>query len=181
MALPKLPADTTSRYRLVYSVAGIVHRINVHVPTATAQADAVTLGTNLANLLKGVLPNNCIFSSIEWAQLGSNIFNPIASLNIAGTVAGSTSTMNTPGYLSFVGRSLSGRKTRLFLFGVQAVNDNNWRVEGPENTAVQAVITGLNSGTGSVACIDGTMPVWKGYANFGYHRHFVKKARQGAG
>lgn len=181
MALPPLPPTTTARYKLHYAVGTLQHVLDVHVPTATTSDQAVTYGTALANLLKGICGNNVIFQAIDWAALGSNVFNQIATLNIVGAIGGAITGEALARECSFAGRSLSGRKTRLFLFGVAIPNDANWRIERGEHAGVAAVIDGLNAGVGQVACIDATLPVWRPYMNYWANKHWVKRARQGGG
>ena len=148
---------------------------------APLQGDAVTNGTALANLLKPVMGTNCSFTGIDYAPEGSDIFNPAATLSIAGTGSFTVPATSTPYQISFTARSGSGRKTRLFVFGTNASIDTNWRIEQSESTAFGAIMSGLASGVGGITCIDGSVPIWHAYANVGANDHWVKKVRQGAG
>jgi hypothetical protein len=181
MPLPALPANLVQRYKLRYQVQGNQHSITVHMSTTGTSSDAGTNGTALANLLKTILPSNGSFVGVDFAAAGSNVFNPVVTLSIAGTGAAASGTINTPRAASFVGRNANGRKIRLFIIGVDLAADTNWRVEIAEDTRVSAIVTGLNAGTGDVRCIDGVAPLWRAYVNIKYMDHWVKAQRKLAG
>lgn len=178
MPLPALPDSTTARYRLVYTADGITHRIQAHRPLQDTSAASITDATALANLLKVLVPTNVIFTGVEWADIGSNVFNLVATLNIAGTVATALTVADHPRFGSFVGRSNDGRKVRMLVFGVSGGADNTWRFTRQEYAAVGTVVDGLNTGTGNVRTISSGTPVWKNYMNLGYHDRYIRKARQ---
>lgn len=178
MTLPPLPPTTTSRYRLNYTANGLAHSIVVHNPTGTSQATALSNATALANLLKPLVFTDTVFQSVDWADLGSDVFNPLGTLNIAGTFTGNGQPVGRPWYYGFVGRSPSGRKTRFFLFGVPIPNDANFRITTSELASIATAVTALNSGTGGIMCIDASQPVWKPYINVGTHDHYVKRIRR---
>lgn len=176
-----LPATNTPRFRIHYTTANLQHTICLHQAPTVDAAGAVTNATALINLLKQALYAGSVFTLIDYAPTGSDIFNPAATVNIAGSVAGALPAQDAPISASWTGRSLSGRKTKFLLFGAALPNDVNWRYEPTENTAIANIITGLNNGVGDIRTIDGLLPAWHPYANISANRHWVRRARQGAG
>lgn len=179
MPLPPLPAHLTPRYRLNYSANNVLHSINVHLATPTSSSAALTAATALANLLKILCYASTSFTSVDYAEAGSDVFNQIGTLAIVGTLAGTTAAADNPRQGSFAGRSTSGRKTRLFIYGIAGGVDASYRFTRAEWPAVGTVVDGLNAGTGAIAAIDGsTTLAWKNYMNVGYNDRYVKKARR---
>lgn len=181
MPLLPLPAHNTIRFRLNYSTGGSIrHSIICHQLPGTSQAQLITNATELANLLKPIMWTDSVFDSIDLADQGSDIFNQVAVISVAGSVAGGQPLYQRPYYYCYAGRGSSGRKTRLFQFGISVPQDPNWRVTGAENAGVQAIINGLNSNAGQIALIDGTRTglLWKSYANLGTHDRYVKRIRR---
>lgn len=179
MPLPALPAHTTKRYKLIYTAYSIAHSITVHMDTAAAASDATALATALANLLKPLVGPAVVFTGVQFAALGEDVFNDVATLNIAGTGAANGAGIAPDLSISFTGRSPSGRKTRMFLFGPTLPGDSNWRLTRTEWPAVGTVIDGLNNtDVGGIRVIDASKPVWHSYVNWDYNDHYVKRARR---
>jgi len=150
-----------------------------HQALQTTAAQAVTNATALANLLKVLQANDTLYTSVDFAEAGSDVFNPAGTLSIAGTQPIASTPAARPLYYNFAGRGVSGRKTRLFVFGIPAGIENNWRYTTAEAASVNTVVNGLNAQTGSLALIDGSVGItWKPYANVGANDRYVKRIRR---
>lgn len=169
------------RSQLHYTAAGTGHILLLHWAPGTDATLAQTNATAVANQFKTISPTNLVFDGHSYAPAGSNIFNPTAWTNITGTATGTINASFAPGYYSFVGRTVGGCRTRLYLYAMTAIPDANWRVEGAEAAAWQAVITWLNSTSSPLVARDGLGVIWKNYANAGFNAHYQKKSRRNAG
>ena len=81
-------------------------------------------------------------------------------------------------FVQFGGRSItSGVRVKLYLFETFVQPDANMRKGATELTAVGNVITELNSSDNEICAVDGSLVIWKNYANLGQNDHLTHKAR----
>lgn len=178
MPLPALPAHNVPRYRLNYTTGNVQHAMVIHMSPLEDANNVIAYSSALANLLKPTVYTDCLFTSVDFAPAGSDVFNQVGTMSIAGTGAGTQPVTARPFYACYVARSPSGRKTRIFFFGAGVPGDLSWRITTVESAAVAAIVSGLNSGTGGIRTIDGQIPVWKPYMNYGASHRMVRRIRR---
>lgn len=172
-----LPQSNTERVKYTYQNSVAEHSIIFRVVTGTPIADV----DEVMQLLLTHLGVNCMASTItavERALLGSNIFNPAVGSTLLGDSFGSgagSPTQNAES-VGIVGRGSDGRRSRLFLFGYGAA-DNNFRITAAENVNVTTLINALNDPDVPLLTISGTAPTFNNYWNVNFNDHWVKEAR----
>ncbi len=179
MPLTPLPEDNTERWWIIYTNNGTTHRMMARTLVGLTAASMSTNFQSIFAALTGTL-NATTIVGMEKASKGSGVRNP---QTYSGTTTfGSGTELDTDGRaraLSFVGRSAGGRKSRLFLFGVKAIPEGDYRVDTTESAGVASAVIALNLPAGSFLSIDELKPIWKAYANIGYSDHWIKEYRKG--
>lgn len=179
MPLAALPANNTERWKLIYSVGGLQHSMQMRTDTTVPTQSTVEGGfTQLLGDLTAQL-YTVTFVRLERAPVGSDIFNPV-STTLTGTLAGSGAPSKEASVrcLSFVGRSTGGRKNRVYIYGYNANLSDNMRITPAEQAAVGTAINRINGYLHLFVSIDGIKPVYAQYINIGYNDHWTKLVRK---
>lgn len=179
MALPPLDPANTARWRLKYSVGGHEHTMLMRVDATNPSQTTVESG--FSQLLGDLSPLlfTVTFVALEFAAVGSSIFNPVTT-TLTGTLAGT----GAPGeeqsvrQMSFVGRAITGRKNRVFLYGYKNDILDNMRITPAETTEVGTAINRINGYLHLFVAIDGVKPTYKQYININYNKHWTRVVRQ---
>jgi len=176
-----LPPSNTTRWWAVYTNNNTQHRLMVRTAASVTAAQANTFFNTLFNTLAPIIFSTAV-QNLETAVLGSNVRNIVAWTGPASYGAGSEAgTDGRARAFSFVGRSVDGRKTKLFVFGGKPFSEGDYRIDTSEDAAVLAAVNLLNGANGVYLSISGLQPVWKGYANIGYNDHWIKEYRKAGG
>lgn len=177
MPLPPLPEHNTPRYFLDYEG-------DMGKRTAQIRSDPSLSHTSVAQaiaayveLLRPITYMAVVFTSLRFAPAGSNVSNPVDWTSVAGTANTTQVGADYPRFISFAGRSTSGRLVRLFHYGCTLAQTNDFRIQLAENTVVTAIRDFLNDQALAFLTIDGTRAVWKPYANAGYNAYHQRKRR----
>ena len=178
MPLAPLPASNTQRFFIGLSGGGHQHHIQVRANDSVDAAQAaIDLGF-VATTLQPVIYNDYTFNELLHAEKGSDIRNPVASWEvISGTQAFGQPVTEHPYALCARGRSTSGRKARLFLWGVNAARNSSWMVIPDAGSALEAFIAILVATPTYFLAIDGTKPVWRLDFTAGYNDAIVEDDR----
>lgn len=171
-----LPPSNTDRYKLIYSTAPFEHSITMRVqPTVTAAQASTFYDGFLAQLipLLGVIT----IVRLEKANINSDVFNAVTWSGAATYGSGVPANIQEPAFISFVGKSLQGRRVRVTVFGITGVTQQDYRFQAGENAAADAARAVLATGTDRWLAVDGIKPVWNGYANLGFNAHYQRKLR----
>jgi len=174
-----LPQSNTMRWWAVYTCNGSEHRVMARTgPAATAASMSTVFSTLFANLAGQMVATT--ITGLEQSLAGSNIrlLHPYTGAQPTGTGTNIDNDQRAR-TLSFVGRTAGGHKSRLFVFGIDAFSEGDYRVDTTESTFVAAVVTQLVNTPGVFLGIDGLAPVWHSYANIGYNDHWIKVYRKG--
>lgn len=171
------------RVRVRYALAWTNHVMNIHLAPNTDAATALNAVNNVLGQMKQLLCTDEQFYAADLIPAGTNIGNPLAGFQ---PVLGVGNAANRPanaaaGVVTFVGRTVAGTKARLFIFSDELNLDRNYRIDPAEWTPLAAITSWMNSTACPLVALDGLAPVWKTYANFSPHKHWVRKLRQGAG
>jgi hypothetical protein len=178
MPLTPLPQSNTKRYFLSYLADTQRHHVQIRVADTVSDGAAIT---ELQALVTGILPqaySGTVFDILEVADSGSDIRNVVAGWTSQTGTLGSGEPDNIRPYTyGFAGRSPSGRKVKLFLFGMSYNQPDTWRFIPGAATDFDSFITQLNATADFYLAIDGTKPVWYDYINIAVNDHWVKVAR----
>lgn len=185
MPLAPLPENTTARYIVKYVANGRNHTVQFRYDDGGVSAPPgfLFLGqlTVFFNAMAAYMPTDWELLEAWYIASGSIVTVPagLPSGVTAGLMAPALS--EAPGYFTFVGRSVDGRKVRLYLLGVglTPANDtsyaSDYRITAAEDAVVAAAVAALD--VSEVLTISGELPLWKTYVNLGYNYHWQKKLR----
>lgn len=174
-----LPPSNSERWWLVYQVNGDTHRLMMRTATG---ATAANVSLTLHGLINRMAPDLNLLTplNLEYAFINSNVRNTALWSQAASYGAGDESTNDGRARsASFVGRAISGRRARLFLYGFKRNASGDYRTNIEENAQVLAAVAYLNGANGAFLAVDRSQPTYKGYVNVGYNDHWVKVARRG--
>jgi len=135
----------------------------------------------VADTLAPVMGSNVSFNSVSVALSGSDVVNPVAGLDPVAGTGSAVGVTNQPRAISIPGRSSTGRKTKVFLYGTATDSlplSDSWEQDPITDTVIQGFQALLVSQGDFWLAIDGVKPVWYFRLNIKFNDHFVAKARQ---
>lgn len=172
-----LPPSNTQRWKYTYENA-----VNEHSVTFRTNAGA-TLGDvdAVAHQLFSVIGAGCsafTVTGLEFADAGSDIFDPITGSSEVGDSFGSGTAIKQydATAITFVGRAAGGRRARISLFGWKS-DLSEFRLTAGESADVTSFVGTLNGVDSPIVAINAVGPVWHAYADIKANDHWVDKAR----
>lgn len=172
------PVDGTRRWKVFYDCGGFEHQFLVRMLVTATETDISAL---VAEFLTDV--TSLFFAStvtaVQEAAKGSNFFFPITADLVGHTWgSGANNLTGNPMQLNFVGRSSTGKRVRLGLFGYKG-SFSDWRMTGAESSVIADAVATLNFTTNIFIAIDESVPVWYPYADIGANDYWLKQSRAG--
>lgn len=177
-----LPQSNTGRMWIDYLANGRQHTMMLRyggagLPTVTFQDFVI----DFLSVCGPLMPTDWTFLGARVAVAGSDISNPFNFVpeTLTGTYTPAVS--EAPAFVSFVGRSGTGRRGRIFLLGAglspagEQSFAGNYRVTPAELTTISSALQVLDQA--DFLAIDGNALVWNRYANLGYHAYWQKELR----
>ena len=178
MSLTPLPANNTKRYFLGNIASSKQHHIQIRTSDTASDSAMVTVLTDAFSNLLPVMFNDCSFNELLVAEHGSDIRNPVSGWStLVGTAGVPQPDQDIPLSLCARGRSPTGRKVRLFLWGMFFTRDTDWVLQPSEGSEFGIFIAFLNAASNVYLAIDGTQPIWRGDYTIQFNDHWVQDAR----
>lgn len=178
MPLTPLPENNTKRYTLVFKTPQHTHHITARCADTIGDSTAISNMTAIAAAMQDVVGNDCSFTSLLVAAHGSNIFNPVSGWTPVTGTAAPLDPKEEPRSFCISGRASSGRKSKVFFWGVSGfTTPATYKSEPIAIGGLSGVQGLLNSQTDFWLAIDGAKPVWYNRVTVGYNDHFVATAR----
>lgn len=169
----------TARLFVDYADGDTRHTVILRPQTGVSIATLATWFNDWLTDNAGLFLERVSFDGAREAAQNSNVTNPIAWTTVDGTNPSSPKTDGKPWFLSFVGRSAQGHRTRISFFGSAYGDDSNYRITAAENTGVADAVADLNDLQAKLGDITGSKAVWKDYINLGYNAYWQRQARRG--
>lgn len=179
MPLPALPESNTKRYFLVYTCPPFTHRLQIRcLETATDAAAIARVEGDFGTLINDQFGSNVTFDGLEVAAKGSDIRNPVAGFTpFVGGAGTPTIGEDVARTFSVRGRSPTGRKTKLLLFGMQGAEEGDFLLTPGGGSDLLGFIAVLNGGTAFYKTIDESSAVWKPNLTLDYNDHYIAQLR----
>ena len=174
-----IPPTNTARLFVDYADGDTRHTVILRPQTGVTVAQLATWFNDFLTDNAGLFLTRVSFDGAREALINSNVTNPIAWTTVAGTNPSSPKTDGKPWFLSFVGRSAQGHRTRMSIYGAAYGDDSNYRITAAENAGVADAVTQLNDLQAKLGDITGSKAVWKDYINLGYNAYWQRQARRG--
>lgn len=178
----------TARYRVRYRVLGQVHTMLFRISRATANPASAgdLISSDVLTIAAPLMFADWAVIGADVAQEDSDVFLPTTSLPVVSGQSVMTGDIShIPLYCSFVGRSTSGKRAALFLYGFNVSphaadnTANDYRIMATENSVVSDVVEALNSHTASGLVANDNSPiVWYPYINVGLNSYYQRRARR---
>ena len=175
--LPELPYNNTGIASLQYTCNSQAHTLEFRLGDTKTSADAAVVAGQLATALKPLMLPGDSFYGLRWQNKDALVSFPVSWTTIVGTGSGSAVPSQAPRFLSWTGRSLAGRRTRVTFFTQLLGADNNYRYNVGDVTQVGSVLAILDDSTRPVVAKDGADVVWNQYANTGFNSYWQREAR----
>lgn len=173
-----LPHNNTGIFYLDYSAEGFDHTMEIRFGASSSALEAAGVADAFLSAVSGQLFLHTIIGA-RVQDIGTNVSYPVEWDGDATYGSGTEGAYATAIYMSFVGRSLDGRRCRIYLLGAKNVadpGDHNYRYD----TTASWVAGGLAALEALPACpvsISGDVVNWKQYANVGINAYWRNKIR----
>lgn len=177
MPLTPLPPSNTARLFVDYISVGDRHTVVFRPQTGVSQVAFVAYIHDLLVQNVALFFTTTIFDGARWADAGSDVTNPQLWESISGTGAGTPAEWQSTAFVSFVGRSSDGRRTKHSFFGHIEAAQNDYRIVQGETPRIDAFVADLSNVNGLIGTISGLKPIYKTYANFGYNAYWQRALR----
>ncbi len=179
MPLPPLDASNTKRYFVLWTIGGTKHHTQVRVIDAIDNATAVLAFQNDFSILLPDLGDNVFIDGLEVAENGSDIRNAVSGW----TTLQGTSGLDCLGQFqartfSLRGRSSSGRKVKMLLWGFVIGRQDDFQLNLSDQTTGQSdFMTQVQARFNAYLTIDGSPAVWRTDYLEDYNDHWEKELR----
>lgn len=172
-----LPPSSTERWKYTYQNAIAEHSLTFRLVEGSTIADADSVMSALAVYFDDVVVETTI-TGLEFAAIGSDIFNPVAGSDMVGSEFGVNEANPTTNSVAatFVGRSVDGRRARLSVFGWFG-GVSNYRLTVAEDPDLGVLIAFLNNPSTPLITIGGLGVIYKQYFDIKSNDHWVAEAR----
>jgi hypothetical protein len=179
MALAPLPASNTKRYFFRTVCGAFAHFTQVRVQDSVDNAAALAAFQNDLLALRPAFGSNVVIDELLVAEHGSDIRNPVAGWTlITGTGGVAISGQNFSRSFSLRGRSATGRKVKLLMWGFINDPQPDFQLavadQLPSQITFQATVQTRAS---YYLAIDGSKPDWRTDYLEDYNDHWEKELR----
>lgn len=186
--MPDFAPNFTARYRIRYSSQSKSHSMMWRI--AASETDPSALITKIGLFLDDMATSmweDWTINSAEFAPADSDVFLPAALPTFGGgEVELSTAVASDAAVpISFVGRSVTGGRARMFLYGtnfpsvIRSTQGLDYRITSVEAANVGDAIVRLNETSPAIVANDNGDVVWYEYVNVKANDAWVRKLRRG--
>lgn len=173
-----LPSHNTGRIYVDYSDGIHPHTMSLRYPASGSASQALTAAAQLL----GALAEDSYLITIAGSRFsvaGSDVTNPIDWTGDATYGEGAMPAVNAPRMVSFVWKSIDGRRGRVEYFGIDTPTPGTYRRYELEATWVGPAIATLESASAAdyICGISGLAIVLNQYANISFARYWQEEAR----
>jgi hypothetical protein len=103
---------------------------------------------------------------------------PAGTLTIVGADASDPPDEKDPRFVSFVGRSNTGKRTRVSVYGLNIIEEADYRIENGDDSNLDGARAVLNVSGGVVSAVDGSQVSWYPYYNWGFNSYVQRRQRR---
>lgn len=173
-----LPDTGTARVFIDYSGITGQHTLKFRVGGTPTPELCFTRAQGLCGVLAGLWTDEVSVDLVRLAPVGSTVTFPIGVPSISPNGGANAEDSQDSKYLTFLGRTITGRRGRFFVYNTAPAVPSDYRYEaGETNAAMLGVLSFLNA-TSDIVAIDGAQPAWVSYVNSGYSAYWQKAYRR---
>lgn len=172
-----LPFNSTSVLFVDYTVCGYQHTIQMRFDGDENVADAmVELDAFLDALGNSIYAT--VINGARFQAEGQDVTQDVTWTGNPAYGVGAGIPADTAYFYDFIGRSQSGRRVRVSIFGAKHQGQEGlFRLPETADAAFSGALGVLRSAEGTFLAIDGQQPVWKRYVNLGPNAYWRNKVR----
>lgn len=177
-----LPENSTGRYFVDYTFRDQGHTLQIRYGAGTAVESLPFHAGVFLSSLATLMDNTWAIVGARLQSAGSTFAVPTVAPVLSATPSGGVlPPANYPQFTTWVGRgNTSGRRVRIFVYGLLLGNDGSYRISnptGPTQAARAALIDGVGEDNVFVT-IGGDAPTWYNYVNQGFNSYWEREARE---
>jgi len=179
MPLTPLPPSNTKRYKMRYTVGGVGHSITARCSSSQNDTTALGFFNALFAAIAASLGSNTVWTQPEVADEGSDVFNAVGGWSPLTGTGSSVAAVDRPRALCFAGRTVNGRKTKAFLYGMTSgfTTPDTYEEDPIVTATIQDFRDLLQSQADFWLGIDGVKPTWYQRITIKTNDHFVDALR----
>lgn len=172
-----LPDNLTARQYYDYQQGAFQHTLMVRCTDSESVAQVDTQMDAIWTAVAAQLVQTTIIG-VRRSPEGSNNSFPVSS-TVAGKTygIGTSTTLNCAQFITFVGRSVGGRRARMTFFGYDGTVPADFRLTVADLGMIGVVSGLLNAQAFMFLAADALRPTWYSYANFGYNAYWQRNNR----
>lgn len=178
MKLPPLPDNNTDRILIQYTSFGQQHVAELRVADGISPATAIDVYNGYANLMKALITTSDVITGARFAEKGTLVSFPLTVSAVQGTNAGAPPADNKPNFISIVGRSPTGYRTRFTVFTGVYGEASKYRMYPGEGAAAFALLNYMKADTNTFFAKDGVKAIINNYINLGVNSYFQRRQRR---
>lgn len=177
-----LPENNTGRYFVDYAFRNQGRSLQLRYGVGTAVESLPFHAGVFLSALAPLMDDSWVIQGARIQSAGSPFSVPTVPPTLSvGPSGGTIAPANYPQFTTFVGRgTISGRRVRVFVYGLILGNDGSYRISAPTGAlaaARNALIAALGEDNVGVT-IGGDAPTWYNYVNQGFNSYWEREARE---
>ena len=174
-----LPSHTTLRLLIQYSSGGQRHVVELRPQGIATETEVNAYAQEIIDLMLPVMATTDSVFGGYWYPAGSNVSLPITVTTGSGAVTVPAATpLSKSAAISFVGRSVSGRRVRMTFFLLASSGAPERRYPIGIVSADYAALWGrISDVPNRCSAVDGENTIWKPYINYLDNSYFQRKGR----
>lgn len=172
-----LPPNLTWRAWLDYEGPGGQHSIMLRFPGDRSQAVVEARLNSFAALLLPLLYDDVQIVSARASAPQTTFSFPLTVAPAQGAVPGAQAAADYPRFVTFSGRTNTGRRVRYFLYNTPVAVDADYRVPVGVTPDLDNLRVFLDDITNDVVAIDAAPAFLYNYYNTGYNAYLQRRAR----
>lgn len=172
------PQNTTGTLFVDYSWNGGKRSFQLHQRTGGNAFSIATVAQQFLEELQPAMPPSWKILGTRFRAAGTNISLPASTINIPLGTSGEPLDKEDPRFVSFIGRSSTGKRTRVSIYGLNLTLEGDYRMENGDITLLDAARAVLAVSNTVVGAVDGSNIAWYNYYNWGYNAYHQRQQRK---
>ena len=175
-----IPPNMTPVLFVDYQFNGEQHTFQLRSPLGGVANDLVALAQDIVDEIDVLACTGWEVLGTRFRQAGSDLSVPSGAVTIGSAGGGALNPVQNPRFVSWIGRGgTSGRRTRLFIYGLVFTTPEDYRLTGSENAVMASVRNLLQTAAENniVATVANDQPFWYEYQNVGFNSYWEREQR----
>lgn len=177
--MPPIPQNTVDTLFVDYRFQDQEHSFQIHQRAGGPGPSMDDVALQFLQQLQPLMDPSWTVTGLRVRFAGSNVSLPAGSFAVTPGQGVILVGLLKPRFVSFVGRSATGVKSRLSIYGLVFTAEDDFRLEQGDIPALDAARAVLNTSNAVIGAVDGSALTWYPYYNTGWNAYHQRKARSG--